>query len=239
MRRPFVASFEHYSRPHGLVDREDSRIHGVRVVLRKATHAHSYREMHVQLLNFHQYLYKLYPPSTTPLDYTSRLLRSCLSRYSGLLETRQSAGLTPTANGIGGGKRGKKRARGAEDGLIGGLEGREARAISEATVEAVLASLPRESICANNSDDSRLHTTHHPTAFTISLDLFHPAPSVAPSAACFSIQDGLCPVFAFGKTARCCSRSVAAGSVSARRRTRNFPGMEGCHLIGLGAFLQH
>ena len=46
----------------------------------------------------------------------------------------------------GGGKRGKKRARGAEDGLIGGLEGRETRAVPEQAVEVALAALKRECV---------------------------------------------------------------------------------------------
>jgi hypothetical protein len=45
----------------------------------------------------------------------------------------------------GGGKRGKKRARGEEDGLIGGLEGREAKKIPGEEVDVIVAALERES----------------------------------------------------------------------------------------------
>lgn len=87
-------------------------------------------------------LFTLYPPALSPVDFPTRLLRSCLSRYSALLSSDRSSPLALAAN-VANGKRGKKRARGAEDGLIGGLEGRDSRAVSQDTVQAVLASLKR------------------------------------------------------------------------------------------------
>ena len=45
----------------------------------------------------------------------------------------------------GGGKRGKKRARGAEDGLVGGLEGRESKTLSWQDSEVIIKSLKRPS----------------------------------------------------------------------------------------------
>ena len=71
----------------------------------------------------------------------TRLLKYCLARSGALLEKRD----VPVAmvNGSGG-KRGKKRARGAEDGLIGSLEGRAARPISAEDVQIILACLKRE-----------------------------------------------------------------------------------------------
>ena len=41
-------------------------------------------------------------------------------------------------------KRGKKRARGAEDGLVGGLEGRERSALSSQEIDIIAASLSCE-----------------------------------------------------------------------------------------------
>lgn len=83
-----------------------------------------------------------YPPALLPIDYPTRLLRFCLGRLSPLLDTRPLLTTTPMTNG--GGKRGKKRARGAEDGLVGGLEGRESRTITTGDSEVILESLRRQ-----------------------------------------------------------------------------------------------
>lgn len=98
----------------------------------------------LQLLQFHHMLFTLYPPALAPVDYPTRLLRSCLSRYSAIISSDRPTASASLAANVANGKRGKKRARGAEDGLIGGLEGRESRAASHATVQAVEASLKRE-----------------------------------------------------------------------------------------------
>ncbi len=85
----------------------------------------------------------LYPPALLPIDYPSRLLRLCLGKLSPLLEPRPQPSAGPIVNG--GGKRGKKRARGAEDGLVGGLEGRDSKSLGDEEIEVVLESLRRSS----------------------------------------------------------------------------------------------
>ncbi|KAK4684195.1 hypothetical protein P7C73_g6003, partial [Tremellales sp. Uapishka_1] len=114
---------------------------------------------HFQLLNFHNLFLTLYPPALLPLEYPTRILRLCLSSYSPLLDSRP----LPVAVGTGGGKRGKKRARGAEDGLVGGLEGRENKSLTNDSGEVIRASLKLASI---------LHST----------------PLVSPSLMTFSIR---------------------------------------------------
>lgn len=98
-------------------------------------------QTHLQLLGFHHLFFELYPPTLVPVDYPSRLLRFSLAQYASILDARPGVVAVSAESG---GKRGKKRARGAEDGLIGGLEGREAKAISVDTAELACASLKRE-----------------------------------------------------------------------------------------------
>ncbi len=95
----------------------------------------------IQLFRFHHLMLTLYSPALLSIDYPTRLLRLCLGKLSPLLEPRPlpATGQAPMPNG--GGKRGKKRARGAEDGLVGGLEGRESRALSSEESGVILESL--------------------------------------------------------------------------------------------------
>jgi hypothetical protein len=96
----------------------------------------------MQLLKLHNLLLTLYPSENLPVEYPTRLLKVCLGKAGGLLDSRPDTGMI--TNG-GGGKRGKKRQRGQEDGLVGGLEGRDARAMSESTGEVILEALKRMS----------------------------------------------------------------------------------------------
>jgi hypothetical protein len=89
--------------------------------------ADSYPATRTQILRFHALFFSAFSPAMLPSETTERMLRYCCQRIVPLLEQR-----SPTAshqlNG-GGGNRGKKRARGAEDGLVAGLEGRAVRGL--------------------------------------------------------------------------------------------------------------
>lgn len=74
-----------------------------------------------------------------PVEYPTRLIRLSLGYLSPLLEPKQRVEATSVPVGMS--KRGKKRARGAEDGLVGGLEGRERAALSSADIDIILAAL--------------------------------------------------------------------------------------------------
>ncbi|ORY27065.1 hypothetical protein BCR39DRAFT_539094 [Naematelia encephala] len=96
-------------------------------------------QIHTQLLRFHRLIFDLYPPALVAVEYPTRLLKVCLARMNPLLESRS---LPLMDENEGGSKKGKKRARGGEDGLVGGLEGKERRDLagdeSEGIVEALL-----------------------------------------------------------------------------------------------------
>lgn len=79
-----------------------------------------------------------------PVEYPTRLLRLSLGCLSPLLDPKDTSAATPAVSGTS--KRGKKRARGAEDGLVGGLEGRERASLSEAEMDIIVASLECESL---------------------------------------------------------------------------------------------
>ncbi|WWC67835.1 uncharacterized protein I206_101752 [Kwoniella pini CBS 10737] len=115
----------------------------------------------IQLLKFHHLLLSIYPPAIVPLEYPTRLLRLSLTRVQPLLENRSKSDIL--SGNTGGGKRGKKRARGAEDGLVGGLEGRESRSISSREVEVIVMAL---------------HL----------IPLLHPTPLLSPSLLTFSVR---------------------------------------------------
>jgi hypothetical protein len=66
-----------------------------------------------------------------------------MSALSPLLDEKPVAGSMASGPALGGGKRGKKRARNAEDSLVGGLEGREARALDEDVGQVVIESFRR------------------------------------------------------------------------------------------------
>ncbi|WWC87015.1 uncharacterized protein L201_001898 [Kwoniella dendrophila CBS 6074] len=121
----------------------------------------SMADTQIQLLKFHQLLLTLFPSALASPEYPTRLLRICLTRVQPLLANKTKA--DTSSGNIGGGKRGKKRARGAEDGLVGGLEGRESRSLKAIDVEVVVQAL-------------RL------------VPHLHPTPLLSPSLLTFSIR---------------------------------------------------
>ncbi|TYJ56301.1 hypothetical protein B9479_002992 [Cryptococcus floricola] len=98
-------------------------------------------ESRTLLLRFHSLLLTLYPPSLLPVEYPTRLLRSCLSSLSPLLGDKRDSVAAASKNESGGGKRGKKRARGAEDGLVGDLEGKGRRGLPQSELECIVSAL--------------------------------------------------------------------------------------------------
>ncbi|AFR95231.2 hypothetical protein C343_03324 [Cryptococcus neoformans C23] len=125
----------------------------------------SMSECQTQLLKFHTLLLTLYPPSLVPTDYPTRLLRFCVSTFSPLLERKDvSASAVASKNESGGGKRGKKRARNAEDGLVGDLEGKGRQSLGTGEVKVILQALKLSPI---------LHTTPliSPSLLTLSIRL--------------------------------------------------------------------
>lgn len=60
-----------------------------------------------------------------------------------------SASVAASKNESGGGKRGRKRARNAEDGLVGDLEGKRRQSLGAGEVDVILQALKREfySLC--------------------------------------------------------------------------------------------
>ena len=102
------------------------------------------RSTHLQLLRFHSFFLELYPSSIVPVEYPTRLLKLSLGHLSPLLDPKGQA--VPTTdivtNGSGSSsKKGKKRARGAEDGLVGGLEGRDRANLLSEEVDVIVESL--------------------------------------------------------------------------------------------------
>ncbi|ORX34482.1 hypothetical protein BD324DRAFT_604668 [Kockovaella imperatae] len=93
-----------------------------------------------QILSFLHICFSLFPPALVPIEYPTRILKYCIARVGLLLESKSPSSIGPAANGSEG-RRGKKRARGAEEGLIGSLEGRESKPISAQDVEVILGCL--------------------------------------------------------------------------------------------------
>ncbi|WVF69904.1 hypothetical protein IAT40_004687 [Kwoniella sp. CBS 6097] len=120
-------------------------------------------ESQTQLLKFHHLIISLYPPALMAVEYPTRLLRLSLKQLSPLLENRSRSTDVSSASTNSGGKRGKKRARGAEDGLVGGLEGRDGRTLAVEEVAVIVQAL-------------RLSC------------LLHPTPLLSPSLLTFSIR---------------------------------------------------
>ncbi|GMK54211.1 hypothetical protein CspeluHIS016_0107970 [Cutaneotrichosporon spelunceum] len=93
-------------------------------------------EARLQLLRFHSILLEIYPSAILPAEYTSRLLKFSLGVLGTLLDARPAVTFA-----TGSGRKGKKRARGAEDALVGGLEGRAPRAASPIEAEILRVAL--------------------------------------------------------------------------------------------------
>lgn len=90
-------------------------------------------ESRLRLLQLNSLLLEQFSAAVLPLEYTQRLLKFALGVMGSVMEQKQ-----PTISAV---KKGKKRARGQEDALIGGLEGRAPRPISEQAANVVLAAL--------------------------------------------------------------------------------------------------
>ena len=82
----------------------------------------------------------MYPSSIVPVEYPTRLLRLSLAQLSPLLDPKGQEAPAPAADSSSS-KKGKKRARGAEDGLVGGLEGRDRVNLTEEEVNVIVESL--------------------------------------------------------------------------------------------------
>lgn len=90
-------------------------------------------ESRLRLLHLHSLLLEQFSAAVLPLEYTQRLLKFALGVMGSVMEQKQ-----PTVTAV---KKGKKRARGQEDALIGGLEGRAPKPVSEQVANVVLAAL--------------------------------------------------------------------------------------------------
>lgn len=95
----------------------------------------------ILLLRLHSHLLTLFAPALIPASFPTRLLRHALTALHPVLPQRNSQLGFGTVES---GKRGKKRARGGEDGLVGTFEGRAARAVGSDEMEVALAALQRE-----------------------------------------------------------------------------------------------
>lgn len=93
-------------------------------------------DVRLKLFQFHSIMLNMYPAGVLPVEYTTRLLKFSLGVMGGLLDARP-----PTSVPAAQGRKNKKRARGQEDALIGGLEGRAPRATSAVEAEIVRAAL--------------------------------------------------------------------------------------------------
>jgi hypothetical protein len=82
----------------------------------------------------------MYPSSIVPVEYPTRLLRLSLAQLSPLLDPKAQV-VPAAASDSSMSKKGKKRARGAEDGLVGGLEGRDRVNLTREEVDVVVESL--------------------------------------------------------------------------------------------------
>jgi hypothetical protein len=106
----------------------------------------------------------MYPSSIVPVEYPTRLLRLSLAHLSPLLDPKGQA-VPAAAADSSSSKKGKKRARGAEDGLVGGLEGRDRVNLTEEEVHVIVESLkctsPACTACTKNGAD--FQWSHIPT----------------------------------------------------------------------------
>jgi hypothetical protein len=145
----------------------------------------NFRSTHLQLLRFHSFFLEQYPSSLVPVEYPTRLLRLSLGQLAPLLDTK--APLAPAAAQMNGGsstsKRGKKRARGAEDGLVGGLEGRDRANLAKEEVDVIVESLRREyrPLWLNRhvlTCHSRASDPSNSDARTGAIDLLHSTPYI-------------------------------------------------------------
>lgn len=78
------------------------------------------------------------------MEYPTRLLKLSLGHLSPLLDPKGQSVPVPDAVANGSSstsKKGKKRAMGAEDGLVGGLEGRDRANLSSEEIEVIVESL--------------------------------------------------------------------------------------------------
>jgi hypothetical protein len=143
-RRSSFPSFECHSRPHCLARRDCTFGYAVCQFSWHLTKPRlTYRSTHLQLLRFHSFFLELYPSSIVPVEYPTRLLKLSLGHLSPLLDPKQTpAASTPAANdSSSSSKKGKKRARGAEDGLVGGLEGRDRSNLASEEIDVIVESL--------------------------------------------------------------------------------------------------
>ncbi|CAK9784465.1 hypothetical protein CC85DRAFT_284757 [Cutaneotrichosporon oleaginosum] len=111
----------------------------------------------LQLLRFHSLLLQIYPAATLPAEYTQRLLKFSLGVLGGVLDARPTV-----TSATGTGRKGKKRARGAEDALVGGLAGRAPRPATAVEAEIMQAALELS---------PALHKTVPPALLNFSLRL--------------------------------------------------------------------
>lgn len=92
----------------------------------------------LKLFQFHSILLNVYPAAILPVEYTTRLLKFSLGVMGNLLDARPQTASAPAAQQ---GRKNKKRARGQEDALVGGLEGRAPRATSKIDADIVRVAL--------------------------------------------------------------------------------------------------
>ncbi|TXT10694.1 hypothetical protein VHUM_02199 [Vanrija humicola] len=106
------------------------------VYLLEATPAYM-ADARAKLLLWHTIWLEQYPAAVLPAEYTTRLLRFALGVIGTALDAKPTTAAVPVHQG----KRGKKRGRGAEDALVGGLEGRAPKPMSKADAEVIVAAL--------------------------------------------------------------------------------------------------
>ncbi|RXK39042.1 hypothetical protein M231_03666 [Tremella mesenterica] len=95
-------------------------------------------EVRLRLIRLHQLLLDVYPATIWPVEYTTRLTKFVLSCLSPMLDKPSEPSHGPKLDLISSGKRGKKRVRNDEDGLISGLEGRDGRGVSDEEMGVML-----------------------------------------------------------------------------------------------------
>jgi hypothetical protein len=140
------------------------------------------RSTHLQLLRFHSFFLEIYPSSIVPVEYPTRLLKLSLGHLSPLLDPKGQA--VPTTdivtNGSGStSKKGKKRARGAEDGLVGGLEGRDRANLSSDEIDVIVESLNCKLTWSAVQAEELIESV---------VPLAHITPVLAPALLTFSIR---------------------------------------------------
>jgi hypothetical protein len=118
----------------------------------------------------------MYPSSIVPVEYPTRLLRLSLAHLSPLLDPKGQAVPAPAADSSSS-KKGKKRARGAEDGLVGGLEGRDRVNLTEEEVDVIVESLKctfpaRSAVYLELIGSGPIYPHHSPTRSCV-IDIFN------------------------------------------------------------------